>query len=129
MHDRSQEAEKVLRDLHQDSTESGDTYVRAEFFQIKEQVRLDLNMSSSWREIFTRPSYRRRAILTIGFAFLSQSCGPLVINNYVRTSSSFFLVIVDWMWTDPTSTGPVDLQVLGFRNGGPIGFGMWLDHS
>lgn len=33
-------------------------------------------------EIFRRPSYRKRAILAMGFAFLGQSTAELVINNY-----------------------------------------------
>ena len=83
MNDRPDDALKVLHTLHSDLTEEGEKFVRAEFYQVKEQVALDLKLPASWRDIVTRPSYRKRAIFTMGFAFLSQSCGPLVINNYV----------------------------------------------
>jgi hypothetical protein len=36
-------------------------------------------------EMFRRPSYRKRVILAMGFAFLGQSTAVLVINNYGPT--------------------------------------------
>jgi MFS family permease len=36
-------------------------------------------------ELFRRPSYRKRVILGCGFAFIGQSTGVLVLNNYGPT--------------------------------------------
>lgn len=83
MKGRSEEAWQVLKSIHQGTRTHGESTLRSEFFQIRKQVELDLSFDGSWKGILKRPSYRKRAVLTIGFAFITQSCGPLVINNYV----------------------------------------------
>lgn len=37
-------------------------------------------------EMFRRPSFRKRTLLAMGFAFIGQSTGVLVLNNYGKLS-------------------------------------------
>jgi hypothetical protein len=43
---------------------------------------LDRTLQASYKEIFTRPSYRKRAVITITLLFCVMSSGILVIQNY-----------------------------------------------
>ncbi|KIY00270.1 uncharacterized protein Z520_03955 [Fonsecaea multimorphosa CBS 102226] len=79
---RGDEARAVIMDLHSVKGDPDCAFARAEFYQISQQVEIDRTMNPSWLEIFRRPSYRKRAILAMGFAFLGQSTAELVINNY-----------------------------------------------
>ena len=49
------------------------------------QTEFDKTLMPSWKEMVTRASYRNRLILACGFAFISQSCGNLVLANYGPT--------------------------------------------
>ena len=40
------------------------------------------NTNDDQLEMFRRPSFRRRTLLAMGFAFIGQSTGVLVLNNY-----------------------------------------------
>ena len=84
MNDRPEEAWIVVKNLHGGKTEANEAYARGEFYQMQQQTQRDVTLNPTWSQIFKKSSYRKRALLTIGYAFISQSCGPLVINNYVR---------------------------------------------
>ena len=46
------------------------------------QIELDRTLEASYKEIFTRPSYRKRAVITVTLLFCVMSSGILVIQNY-----------------------------------------------
>lgn len=86
MQGRSEEAWKVISDLHTDSNDPNDSYARGEFYQMQKQTEMDRTLNPSWKQMFTKPSYRKRAMIAITFAFIGQSTAILVVNNYVRPS-------------------------------------------
>ncbi|EXJ76372.1 uncharacterized protein A1O5_00880 [Cladophialophora psammophila CBS 110553] len=49
---------------------------------MEKQAELDLSSDVSWKQFYSKPSVRRRVLIVITLAFLSQSTGNLVINNY-----------------------------------------------
>ncbi|KEF53482.1 uncharacterized protein A1O9_10457 [Exophiala aquamarina CBS 119918] len=79
---RVDEAKAVVKKLHDVSHADEQHFVMAEFYQMQRQTEFDKTLDASWAQMFRRPSYRQRAIVAAGFAFLSQSTGILVINNY-----------------------------------------------
>lgn len=83
MSGKSEEAWNIISKLHTVPGDSNETYARKEFYQMREQTKIDVTLNPSWYEMFRRPSYRKRCILAVTYAFLSQSAGPLVITNYV----------------------------------------------
>jgi MFS family permease len=85
MVNRTEEARKVIMDLHHIKGDEDESYARAEFYQMQKQTQFDLTLNPSWWEMFRRPSYRKRTILACAFAFIGQSTAVLVINNYGPT--------------------------------------------
>ena len=83
MNGRPDDAWKVVSELHVVEGDQSLEYARGEFYQMKKQAELDLTLNPRWATILTRKSYRIRAMYTMGYAFLSQSCGVLVMNTYV----------------------------------------------
>lgn len=83
MQGRSEEAWKVISDLHADPADPDQSYARGEFYQMQKQTELDRTLNPSWKQMFTKPSYRKRAFMGIFFAFIGQSTAILVVNNYV----------------------------------------------
>jgi len=83
MNNRTDEAWQVISSLHSDGSETGQDFAREEFFQMRKQAELDRTLGSSWLELFRKPSNRKRLMVGMGFAFVGQSMGDLVINNYV----------------------------------------------
>lgn len=49
------------------------------------QTERDRTLDPGWVAMFTKKGYRRRTALAMGFAFVGQSTGVLVINNYGPT--------------------------------------------
>lgn len=80
---RNDKARKIVFDIHAIKGDPENDYARGEFFQMEKQAEIDKTLNASWAEMFRKPSYRKRVILAIGFAFFSQCAGSLVINNYV----------------------------------------------
>ncbi|KAJ9604940.1 hypothetical protein H2200_010329 [Cladophialophora chaetospira] len=85
MHGRVEEARKVVFSLHAVKGDSEQEFAREEFYQMSKQADIDRHTSISYLEIFRKPSSRKRMIMAIGFAFISQSTGVLVLNNYGPT--------------------------------------------
>ena len=77
---RGEEAEKVVQRLHQSGP--NDDFARSEFYQMRTQAEHDKNMPSSWKDLFMKPSYRRRAIIVILIGAFGQASGVIVINNF-----------------------------------------------
>jgi MFS family permease len=79
---RDTEAKAIVFDIHKSPKDQRRTFAQREFFQMQQQVEIDRNMKSSWLEMFRRPSYRKRFIIALTFAFFNQSTGILVIGSY-----------------------------------------------
>jgi len=88
MQGRSDDAWKVISDLHADPDDPDSEYARKEFYQIHKQTEIDRTLNPTWKEMFVKPSYRRRSIMAIVFAFIGQSTAILVVNNYVGQYTS-----------------------------------------
>jgi hypothetical protein len=80
--DRNDEAWQIIRRLHSDqSSEDSERYARAEFYQMVQQVRAD---AAAWsqggnRQLFTKPSYRKRMWMGFFIQYAAQSTGAQVI--------------------------------------------------
>jgi MFS family permease len=74
---RVDEAKAVVRKLHDVSHADEQHFAMAEFYQMQKQTEFDKTLDASWSQMFRRPSYRQRAIVAAGFAFLSQSTAIL----------------------------------------------------
>lgn len=83
MADRHEEAWKVVSALYKDPQDPDQPFARREFYQMQQQAAFDRTVTSTWAEMFRRPSYRKRSIMGIAFGFITQSTAVLVINNYV----------------------------------------------
>ena len=95
MKGRNEEAREVIMNLHRTKVDSDQEFARAEFYQMQKQTEFDLTLNPTWWEMFRRPSYRKRTMLAMGFAFIGQSTAVLVINNYGPTlyKVRFFLPV------------------------------------
>lgn len=76
---KSEQAWKIISDLH--TVHGNDTLARREFEQMNKQIQFESTLKTGWLEIFRRPSYRKRALMTIGLLFTVVSSGALVINS------------------------------------------------
>ena len=79
------QARDIVFKLHSDSRDPDNTFARSEFYQMSKQAEIDRKYEVGWLEIWRRPSYRKRCLLGGGFAFIGQSTGVLVLNNYGPT--------------------------------------------
>jgi MFS family permease len=84
---RSEEAWKITSKLHYDPTDENQDYVREEFYQMREQLKLDRSLDSSWLHLFRKPSYRKRVAMGCLSQFLGQSTAVLVAAAYVGAPS------------------------------------------
>ena len=82
---RSQEAWLIIARLHQRSDDPEQLFAREEFYQMSRQVDNDKSMRDSMKlkELWTKPSYRKRMICGFITMFASESSAILVIySNY-----------------------------------------------
>ena len=107
MKGKTEEAWQVISDLHADPTDPDQEYARGEFYQMQKQTELDRTLNPTWKQMFQKPSYRKRAIMAIVFAFIGQSTAILVMNNYV----SLLLALTT---ASDTIQGPTLYKALGF---------------
>ncbi|RVX68249.1 hypothetical protein B0A52_07252 [Exophiala mesophila] len=82
MKDHPDKAWDVVRDLHHAHNDTSHEFARREFYQIRKQIELDRTLDHSWKHMFQKPTYRKRSLLAIGYAFLGESTAVLVITNY-----------------------------------------------
>lgn len=75
--ERVDEAKQVIRRLHNLSNHEEHHFAMAEFYQMRKQIEYDRTLNPSYMEMFKRSSYRKRLILTCGYAILSQSTAIL----------------------------------------------------
>jgi hypothetical protein len=84
---RYDETLEVLKRVHSGVTHEGSSEVegeefyRREYHQIKAQIELDKEEQLGIKDIFRRPSYRRRVLLVIGF-FLFQQVSRFSLGAY-----------------------------------------------
>ncbi|KAL1954426.1 hypothetical protein VTO42DRAFT_1196 [Malbranchea cinnamomea] len=80
--ERDEEAYEIVKRLH-GGTDVDDAYVRAEFNQMREQIRFENSVTvRSTFEIFTKPNYRKRLLLAVLVQVFTQLSGINVINYY-----------------------------------------------
>jgi MFS family permease len=85
MKGRIEEARQVVYKLHARKDDPDEEFVRAEFYQMSKQAEVDRTLEPGYLDMFRKPSYRKRTLLAMGFAFIGQSTGVLVLNNYGPT--------------------------------------------
>lgn len=78
-----EEAQAILNRLHSDKSDPENSFARTELYQIQKQIAMDRTLDSSWKQMFTKPSYRKRAFLAMGTTAIIQCSGVLVINSNV----------------------------------------------
>ena len=78
---RVDEAWAIIHRLRSESIDANDEFAKREFYQMRKQIELDTTMKTSYVEIFRKPSYRKRAIITMYLFFSLISSGVLVINS------------------------------------------------
>ncbi len=80
--DRREEAWAIVSRLHgSDISEENRIFAREEFYQMEKQVQVD---ASAWaqggnRQLFTKPSYRKRMWMGFFIQYAAQSTGAQVI--------------------------------------------------
>jgi MFS family permease len=121
LHNHTEEAWKVVAKLHATKGDPQQEFARSEFYQMQKQSEADRKMETAWITILRRPSYRKRLLLGMGFAFFGQSTGAFVVNNYVR----HFLQARQTRLL--TCIGDCDLPLNGLRCTGSAHLGLWLD--
>lgn len=80
-----EEARRIVMRLHSIKGDPDQEFARGEFYQMQKQAEWDKTLEPGWIAMFTKKGYRRRTALAMGFAFVGQSTGVLVINNYGPT--------------------------------------------
>lgn len=83
--DRTDEARTIIERLHHSPHESSTAFAATEFAQMRSQLEREKTLDGSWRILFTRPSYRRRAFIAAGLLSMIYSSGTLVVSNYGPT--------------------------------------------
>lgn len=81
--DRDDEAFAVIKRLH--GSTGSDTFFRAEFTQMREQLRFEKTTAANgptWGEIFSKKNYRMRLLLAVLVQVFTQLSGINVINYY-----------------------------------------------
>ncbi|KMU80591.1 hypothetical protein CISG_08501 [Coccidioides immitis RMSCC 3703] len=81
------EAWEILRRLRQSKDDPQDLVAKEEFYQSKEQVKLEAEKlaatgSSLWMAVLKKKSYRKRMIIGFLTQWGAEFGGPLIINNY-----------------------------------------------
>ncbi len=66
--DRSDEALVILEKMHHDPNLPDDDFYLREFHQIKAQIQLEKDNTLGLKAIWTKPSYRKRFLLVLGYA-------------------------------------------------------------
>jgi MFS family permease len=82
---QEEKARDIVMKLHHVSNDPDQEYARSEFYQMQKQTEFDKTLNPTWKQMFMKPSYRKRAVIACAFAFIGQSTAVLVINNYGPT--------------------------------------------
>jgi predicted membrane GTPase involved in stress response len=79
--DRDDEALKIVTKLHSDATDPDNEFAYREYMQIRQQYDIDKRNEVSWKEMFVKPSYRKRMFIGFTVMFASQTTGTTVISS------------------------------------------------
>ncbi|KAK3696007.1 hypothetical protein LTR37_018225 [Vermiconidia calcicola] len=79
-HDRVEEAFKAFHATHAES--STDKSSEIEFEKLRQQIRMEENEPKAFKDLWLRPSLRKRCIVGFLTLFAAQGSATLVINNY-----------------------------------------------
>ncbi|OAG43644.1 hypothetical protein AYO21_02230 [Fonsecaea monophora] len=79
---RVEEAKKIVFDLHKMKNDPDQVFAREEFYQMAQQAEHEKKSEVSLITLFTHRKYRKRMSATMAYAFIGQSTGVLVLNNY-----------------------------------------------
>jgi hypothetical protein len=75
--------------LHRDVDDPDNSFAYREYTQIRQQYDIDKQNEVSWKEMFVKPSYRKRIIIGFTVMFASQTTGTTVISStYISSSIS-----------------------------------------
>ena len=77
MANRADEAKQVVKRVHNLSNLEQHHFAMAEFYQMQKQTEYDRTLNPTYWEMFRRPSYRKRVLMTVGYAIASQSTAIL----------------------------------------------------
>ena len=77
MRNRVDDAKQVVRGLHNLSNNNEHHFAIVEFYQMQKQLEYDRTLKPSYWQLFKRASYRKRLIMSAGYAFLGQSTAIL----------------------------------------------------
>jgi len=83
MQGKEEQAWEIVRLLHSAPGDTDHYYAKKEIFQMQRQIELDRTLDSSWKIMFTRPSYLKRALMAFFVVFSIAASGAQVIANYI----------------------------------------------
>jgi MFS family permease len=83
-----QKAWKIVHRLHSSPHDPEDEFARREFYQMRQQIEHDITLSTSYLDLFIKPSLRKRTLITIFLEFCLMSSGILVV---LSTFHSIFI--------------------------------------
>lgn len=78
---RNEEAWAIITRLHSDPSDPQDEFAKREYYQMHRQIEFDATMRPGYKEMFTRPSYRKRVFITVTLLVCVMSSGVLVIQS------------------------------------------------
>jgi len=90
--ERADEAWTIVKRLHANPNDTSDRFAETEFYQMRKQIEIDRTYKTSYYEIFRRPSYRKRALITMFMTYSLMSSGVLVINSRLQHPSDVSIV-------------------------------------
>ena len=88
MKSRMEDAKKVVRGLHRLSRHEEHHFAMVEFYQMQKQIEYDRTLTPTYWQMFKRPSYRKRVIMTAGYAILGQSTA--ILGNLLPRITSYY---------------------------------------
>jgi MFS family permease len=94
MQGKEAEAWEIVRLLHSAPGDTDHYFAKKEMFQMQKQIELDRTLDSSWKIMFTRPSYRIRAFMAFFIVFSIAASGAQVIAS-MYICFSFFCMLQD----------------------------------
>lgn len=83
MRSRVDEAKQVVRGLHNLTNNDEHHFAIVEFYQMQKQIEYDRTLDPSYWQLFKRASYRKRVIMSAGYAALGQSTAILGKHNVI----------------------------------------------
>ena len=132
---KEEKAWKVISDLHADPSDPDNDYAKSEFYQMSHQATLDRTLNPSWKQLLTKPSYRKRVVLGTGTQQSSAISAPFLVSSLPRifhhtviNSSSLRIHRPIHRHSRSQQLRPDLLQNSRLRHARPTNSRLWLDH-